>query len=117
MAIETTGKTIDAAIAAALAKLNTDRDSVTVEVLENPKTGFLGLGGAPARVRVTPVGEDDQAKAPQPMPSASAVPDSPRSVAPRAPETKESRGNEASAVLTGILERMGFQGFSVRDKT
>ncbi len=51
--LETTAKTIDAAIAAALEQLQLDRDQVTVEVLEKPKSGFLGLGGAPARVRVT----------------------------------------------------------------
>ena len=34
--ITTTGKTIDLAIEAALEQLNMDRDSVSVEVLENP---------------------------------------------------------------------------------
>lgn len=56
--IETTGKTIDDAIAAALRELGADRDSVTVEVLEKPKSGFLGIGGSPARVRVKYFNED-----------------------------------------------------------
>lgn len=51
--IEATGKTIELAIQAALGQLNMDRDQVSVEVLENPKSGFLGIGSAPARVRVT----------------------------------------------------------------
>ena len=51
--ITATGKTIDLAIEAALQQLQMDRDSVSVEVLENPKSGFLGLGAVPAKVKVT----------------------------------------------------------------
>ena len=42
--IESTGKTEDAAIEAALQKLGLDRDDVSVEVLERAKSGFLGIG-------------------------------------------------------------------------
>ena len=48
-----TGKTIDLAIQAALDALHMDRDSVSVEVLENAKSGFLGIGASPAKVKVT----------------------------------------------------------------
>ncbi len=51
--IITTGKTIDLAIAAALDQLRMDRDSVSVEVLENAKSGFLGFGAQPAKVKVS----------------------------------------------------------------
>jgi len=51
--IESTGKTEDAAIAAALEKLGLARDEVSVEVLELAKPGFLGIGGTPAKVRVS----------------------------------------------------------------
>ena len=52
--VEATGKTIDEAIAAALEMLGgVDRDMVSVEVLEKPKSGFLGLGGTPAKVAVS----------------------------------------------------------------
>ncbi|WP_346705356.1 RNA-binding cell elongation regulator Jag/EloR [uncultured Agathobaculum sp.] len=51
--IETTGDTRDAAIEAALKQLGMDRDDVSVEVLDNGKKGFLGIGATPARVRVT----------------------------------------------------------------
>ena len=50
--IEKTGRTTDDAIAAALAELHLEREDVTVEVLQLPKTGFLGFGAAPAIVRV-----------------------------------------------------------------
>ncbi|MBD5162826.1 MAG: KH domain-containing protein [Oscillibacter sp.] len=51
--IDVTGKTEDEAIASALAQLGMDRDEVSVEILERAKKGFLGIGAAPARVRVT----------------------------------------------------------------
>ena len=47
--ITATGKTIDLAIENALRQLDMDRDSVSVEVLENPKYGFLGFGACPAK--------------------------------------------------------------------
>ena len=50
--IEATGKNEEAAIASALGQLGLDRDEVSVEVMERAKSGFLGLGSAPARVRV-----------------------------------------------------------------
>lgn len=50
--IETQGVTRDEAIANALRQLGLDRDSVSVEVLDNGKKGFLGIGATPARVRV-----------------------------------------------------------------
>ena len=51
--IETTGKTEEAAIEAALTQLGMDRDDVSVELLERAKPGFLGIGGVPAKVRVS----------------------------------------------------------------
>ena len=51
--IDVTGKTEDEAIHSALAQLGMDRDDVSVEILERAKAGFLGIGSAPARVRVS----------------------------------------------------------------
>ena len=51
--IETTGRSEEDAIAAALFQLGLDRDDVSVEVLERAKSGFLGFGGNPAKVRVS----------------------------------------------------------------
>ena len=54
MQIEATGKTIDEAVAAALEELGgIDRDMVSVEVLAQPKSGFLGIEGTPAKVLVS----------------------------------------------------------------
>ena len=51
--IVTTGKTIDLAIEAALTQLGLSRDDVSVQVLAQAKTGFLGIGASPAKVQVT----------------------------------------------------------------
>ena len=59
--IVTTGKTIELAVTAALNELKLDRDSVSVEVLENAKSGFLGIGASPAKVKVTYEAPDEAA--------------------------------------------------------
>ena len=51
--IVTTGKTIDEAIENALTQLGLDRDNVSVQVLAQAKSGFLGIGATPAKVEVT----------------------------------------------------------------
>ena len=51
--IDTTGRNEEEAIASALEQLQLDRDDVSVEILERAKSGFLGIGSTPAKVRVT----------------------------------------------------------------
>jgi len=51
--IETTGRSEEDAISAALFRLGLERDDVSVEVIERAKTGFLGFGSNPAKVRVS----------------------------------------------------------------
>ena len=63
--IITSGKTIDLAIEAALNQLGLDRDSVSVQVLQQAKPGFLGFGAQPAKVQVTYEAPD-----PTPVPAA-----------------------------------------------
>src|SRR6478672_1232882 len=51
--VQTTGRTVDEAVDAALDELGVHAEDVEIEVLEEPKTGFLGrFGGSEARVRV-----------------------------------------------------------------
>ena len=64
--IETTGRSEEDAIAAALFQLGLDRDDVSVEVLERAKTGFFGFGASPARVRVSYGFEEDEFKVEKP---------------------------------------------------
>ena len=56
--IDVTGKTEDEAIRKGLEQLGMDRDDVSVEILERAKSGFLGSGSNPARVRL-PYGPEE----------------------------------------------------------
>lgn len=130
--IESTGKTEDAAIEAALMKLGMDRDDVSVEVLERAKSGFLGIGSSPAKVKVTYEAPDEPEPVkpapppPEAKPEPKPVPPVRREPAPKpvvdappppaqekAPETPaQELGDEAktaqiTAFLTGLLEHMG----------
>ena len=96
--IDVTGKTEDEAISKALAQLGLDRDDVSVEILERAKSGFLGLGSCPAKVRVSYGPEEEEepvASAPAPKPAAKPQPkpEQPR----RAPEKKAERKAERPA--------------------
>lgn len=51
--IEVTAKTEEEALAKGLAQLGLERDDVSVEILERGKTGFLGIGSVPAKVKLT----------------------------------------------------------------
>jgi len=63
--IVTTGKTIELAIETALEQLGLDRDSVSVQVLSQAKSGFLGIGNQPAKVEVTYEAPDPAPEAPR----------------------------------------------------
>ena len=124
--LETTGKTEDEAIAAALQELRMDRDDVSVEILERAKSGFLGIGSQPARIRVSWEAEEETA------PTASSAPVKP--VEEKKPEKAEAPVAEAAPIqeektaaaanasidepadyaavrsfLTGLLEHMGIE--------
>lgn len=122
--IEATGKTIDLAIQAGLDTLQMDRDSVSVEVLEQPKSGFFGIGASPAKVSLTyevpdpkpekAPKEDKSPKeknptAPKPAPKAEpgvlAEKPAPKPIPAPAPEgTVESK---IEAFMKGLLTHMG----------
>lgn len=121
--IEMTGRNEELAIEAALAKLGMDRDDVSVEIIDRPKSGFLGIGGTPAKVRVTYEAPDEPApvevKAPVTAPSAPTAAPAPKTApvehtsAPRAstPRTPVSGDDERAAkiveFLTGLMAHMG----------
>jgi spoIIIJ-associated protein len=58
-----TGRTVEEAIELALKELDADRDEAEVEVLSKGKSGFLGIGGELARVRVTKIPQGGNAAA------------------------------------------------------
>ena len=77
-----TGKSIDLAIEAALQQLALDRDSVSVQVLQKEKAGFLGFGAQPAKVQVT-------YEVPDPAP----VPEKPKSALGSASRSNKTKIN------------------------
>ena len=68
--IDMMGKTEDEAIRRALEQLGLERDDVSVEILERAKSGFLGIGGSPATVRVSY--DDGQPEPVKPEPKSAA---------------------------------------------
>ena len=129
-----TGKTEEEAIRKALQQLQMDRDDVSVEILERAKSGFLGIGSSPARVRVTYGQQEPEApaapvqpekkpeKKPEPKPqqpkpqkaeAPKAAPKAPE--APKAAETpaapaqelcQDDNARRITEFLTGLLEHM-----------
>ena len=86
--IDVTGKTEEEAINKALAQLGMDRDDVSVEILERAKSGFLGLGSSPAKVRVS-YGEEEIE-----LPKAVEQPKEPKPEKPKASEKKSEKKPE-----------------------
>ena len=88
--IDVTGKTEDEAIKKALAQLNMDRFDVSIEVLERAKSGFLGIGAAPAKVRVF-YGEEEMEAAVVSAPVAPAAPAVEKPQQPRKEQKKNDK--------------------------
>ena len=59
--VEETGRTVDDAVQRALRRLGLSRRDVDVEVLDEGRSGILGVGQEPAHVRVTARGADGPA--------------------------------------------------------
>ena len=91
--IVTTGKTIELAIEAALQQLQLDRDSVSVEVLKNAKSGFLGIGASPAEVKVTYEAPDEPA--------------APKAALSSASRSKPKAKAETPAAQSSVISRPG----------
>ena len=84
--MEFTAKTEDEAIAKGLAYLGLDRDDVSVEILDRGKTGFLGIGSVPAKVKLTYEAPDEPEPAPAPAPEPESVEPAP-APKPEKPQT------------------------------
>ena len=119
--IESTGKSEEAAIEAALQKLGMDRDEVSVEILERAKSGFLGIGSCPAKVKVTYEAPDEE-ETPAPVEEVPAAPvmepvkeEKPApAVEAQAPAAQSAavpaegeKAQQIDAFLTGLLSHMG----------
>ena len=104
-----TGKTLEEAKANVTAQLGLDADSYSYQVVQMPKSGFLGFGAQPAKIEVTyevpdPVPEAPKvalssasrskpkpvAKKPEPKPEAP-KPEAPKPAKPAAPKVEEPK--------------------------
>ena len=128
--IETTGKTERDALNKALKELGLEEDDISIEVITRAKTGFLGIGSCPAKIRVTyevpdepaPVAEEPtptvEPEAPaevavEPTPVAEPTPapvveSEPAEASVEAPvmEADPERKEKIETFLTGLLERL-----------
>ena len=121
--LEKTGRTEDEAIAAALLELEMERDDVSVEIVERAKSGFLGIGAQPAKIRVSwetedpvteqvrkpaaekkPATEPKIAETPKAAAEANPAPTKPAAV----PADEPADYAAVRSFLSGLLEHMGI---------
>lgn len=117
--LEKSARTEDAAIAAALAELGLDRDDVSVEILARAKSGFLGIGASPAKVRVSYECPDEVVEVPVVKETVKETKEvkkekkelvAEKPAAPSVPVVDEDPEYAAvRSFLTGLLERMGVK--------
>ena len=120
--LEKSGRTMEEAIAAALAELGRSEEEISVEVLERAKSGFLGIGAQPAVIRVSYEGPAEPAEAPkaEPVPAPKKSAEKKNAPAPKKAEEKNEpkkaapvdEDAEFAAVrsfVSGLMERMGVE--------
>ena len=118
--LEKSGRTREDALAAALAELGMSEEEILgSELIELPKSGFLGIGAKPAVIRVSYEAPDEE-----PAPAKSEAPKAEKKAEPKAKPEKQPAPKpvvkaaaaspdepaeyaEIRAFLTGLLERMG----------
>ncbi len=117
--VEKTGKTVEEAVAAALADLGVDRQDVDVEILEEARRGILGIGSRDAKVRLTVRGNEAPEAAPaqaepesKPETAVETAEEAPQeAAAPETPDTEAERQAVASAAKTfleALFQAMGM---------
>lgn len=84
--VERSGASVEEAVEAALGELGASEQEVEIEILQEPKGGFLGLGSQGARVRVRLKGEAPELE----------------------PEELDEQGELAAEFLEELLDRMGI---------
>ena len=84
--IDVTGKTEEEALRKGLEQLGMERDDVSVSILERAKSGFLGIGATPARIRITYGPEEADMAAPAET-EVKIIPETPAAAKKPAPAT------------------------------
>ncbi|MGM9937691.1 MAG: RNA-binding cell elongation regulator Jag/EloR [Candidatus Ornithomonoglobus sp.] len=122
--IEKRAKSVDDAVAEALAELGIKKDDAVIEIVQEPSKGFLGLGAKEAIVKVSAKGKAEPEKAaPAPKAEPERIEVKPAPAAPAEPEVKaeaetvkavnrvyssESPVENAKSFITNILTAMGL---------
>ena len=116
--IEVTGKNEDEAIAKGLAQLGLDRDDVSLEILERGKTGFLGIGSVPAKVKLTYEAPDEEkaVEAAAPVVEQAAAPAAAAEVEETSTSVEEVVDDEVAQAIvrfqSGLFAQMGVEASS-----
>jgi spoIIIJ-associated protein len=104
--VEATGSDVEGAIAAGLEKLQVDRDSVDIEILDEGSRGVFGIGARDASVRLT--------IKPRPVPYPPDTPPAPPAAEVEAieaePEIEEAEKSEAEIARGALLELLTMMG-------
>ena len=119
--IDTTGRNEEEAIASALEQLQLDRDDVSVEILERAKSGFLGIGSTPAKVRVTYEVPDEEIEEEPvvvveeevPSPVVEEVPVVEEQKKVSAAPAGDAKAEQITKFLVGLMEHMNVQATPV----
>ncbi len=120
--LEKSGRTMEEAIAAALAELGVSEEEISVEVLERAKSGFFGIGAQPAVIRVSyevpdePAAEKKEAPAPRKAEEKKSAPAPKKAEQKEAPAPKKAAPADEDAefaavrsFISGLMERMGVE--------
>lgn len=118
-----TGKTVEIAIAEACDKLGVNREDTIYEIIDLPKKGFLGIGSAPAKVKVSiELPEEKETKAKK-KPAPKREPIKPAPVVKAEPavvkyaegisEKNLEKVKMAKEYLTELLDNMGIKNAKV----
>lgn len=107
--IEKSGKTEEAAVAAALEELGLSRNDVQVEIVERAKSGFLGIGASLAVVKVS-YEVPDEAEEPVVIPT-EADDAAPKAEIPAetVPADMDADHEAVYHFLSGLLSHMGVE--------
>jgi spoIIIJ-associated protein len=124
--LEKSGRTMEEAIAAALAELGMSEEEISVEVLERAKSGFLGIGAQPAVIRVSYEVPDEPAEPVKEAPAPKKAEEkkaAPKKAEPKKTEEKKAEPKKAApapadedaefaavrSFVSGLMERMGVE--------
>ena len=132
--LEKSGRTMEEAIAAALAELGRSEEEISVEVLERAKSGFFGIGAQPAVIRVSyevpdepaevkkeaPAPKKAEERKPEPKKAEKKPAPAPKKTEERKPEPPKAEKKSAPAdenaefaavrgFVSGLMERMGVE--------